>query len=174
MCARACDHACVSVWSGWARSGRMSREELWECPRCVRVECVRLGQGLGGGGPTRGARAGMQAPRLPSCSSILLRARETRVAGLSKERACVVPAPPLTLCCPRRHPPSRWALATPPGPLPAAPGHPLAGSGPGQRIRAAPCVLLPAWGPAERRGRRLGRGCPAARAPPAAPLRAVL
>lgn len=35
--ARACEHACVSVWVGWARSGRVSREALWECPRCVRA-----------------------------------------------------------------------------------------------------------------------------------------
>lgn len=65
MCA--CEHACVSVWVGWARSGRVSREALWECPRCVRA-LERVCASARGLGPKARVsdRAGLGLPFPPS------------------------------------------------------------------------------------------------------------
>lgn len=69
LCVCACEHACVSVWVGWARSGRVSREALWECPRCVCVcaragACVRFGEGARS--ERREFRQGRPRPPSPS------------------------------------------------------------------------------------------------------------
>lgn len=125
---RACEHACVSVWAGWARSGRVSREALWECPRCVRALERGVCASARGLGPSEGASSDPCRPQSPPPQPGLSAGETRRVTGLSKERVRVFVglAPPLTLSCPRHPLPLlRWLARAHHTHTPSTPAHDL-------------------------------------------------
>lgn len=178
---RACEHACVSAWAGWARSGRVSREALWECPRCVRALERGVCASARGLGPSEGASSDPCRPQSPPPQPGLSAGETRRVTGLSKERVRVFVglAPPLTLSCPRHPLPLlRWLARAHHTHTPSTPAHDLGpppledpASPHTPAVRPKPPSFLRILGPRAPSARAgdWGGGARPGRAPPAVP-----